>query len=249
MRKLLNIDANAKTVKGQAQGYMTAVLYLAPYKSAGLANICPMAETAGCVSGCLNTAGRGGMSKGNVTRADNGLPDNTIQAARIAKTRALYANQSAFIARLAKEIKAFIAKAQRKGLIPVVRLNGTSDLRWESMPHGQYANLFEAFPDVQFYDYTKIPNRKVQGIANYHLSYSYSARPDYQKYVGQVMENQPATNIVIVFRSKDLPSTFLGREVINGDETDLRFTDKAGVVVGLYAKGRARKDTSGFVVG
>jgi len=132
MRKLLNVDANAKTVKGQAQGYLTAVLYLAPYKMSGI-NVCPMAEQAGCHVGCLNTAGRGGISKGSKRfKTPAGMvPDNAIQRARIARTKLFANDQPEFFRRLYQEIRALIRKADRMGLTPVVRMNGTSDILWE----------------------------------------------------------------------------------------------------------------------
>lgn len=250
--KLLNIDSNAKTVKGQSRGYMTAVLYLAPYTAAGI-NVCPMAELAGCVAGCLNTAGRGGLAAGNATIETPAgfLPDNTVQAARIARTRLYAEDRAAFMAQLVKELRAFIRKAKRAGLTPAVRLNGTSDIRWEAqrltVDGVDYANVFAVFPEVQFYDYTKLSNRRVADVPNYHLTFSYSAASAaYLPHVERALA--AGMNVAAVFRSKRLPETFLGRPVINGDETDLRFTDPAGVVVGLYAKGKATRDTSGFVV-
>jgi hypothetical protein len=248
--KLLNIDANAKTVKGQSKGFMTAVLYLAPFKASGF-NVCPMAEIAGCIAGCLNTAGRGGIAANRATfRTPVGrLPDNAIQRARIARTRFYAEGLKEFMAQLVRELEAFCRKADKAGLVPAVRLNGTSDIRFEVIPcqrNGMvYPHIYDAFSAVQFYDYTKISNRRIAGITNYHLSYSYSARPEYQPHVAKAMAQ--GLNIVAVFR-KELPETFLGRRVVNGDESDLRFLDPAQVVVGLKAKGRARKDTGGFVV-
>lgn len=248
MPKLLNIDSNAKTVKGQARGYMTAILYLAPFKAAGL-NVCPMAELAGCVAGCLNTAGHGGMAKAGATFNPHGLelPDNGVQRARIARTRFYAERRDTFMAQLVEEIAKFVKRAERKGLTPVVRLNGTSDIRWELIPVAGHAHIFDAFPTLQFYDYTKIPNRRVDGIANYHLSISYSeASPRYAA-IARDAAAQQGRNLVAVFRG-ELPATFLGRPVVNGDESDLRFLDPRGVVVGLKAKGAARKDQSGFVI-
>lgn len=248
--KLLNIDANAKTVKGQKKGYMTAILYLAPFTAAGF-NVCPMAEIAGCVAGCLNTAGRGGMAPGKATMDTPAgvLPDNAIQRARIKRTQYYGEDRAGFMAQLVKEIEAFIRKAGRKGLIPAVRLNGTSDLRWENVEAirggERFPSIFEAFPEVQFYDYTKIANRRVDHLPNYRLTFSYSGTAAYQPFVKRALEN--GLNVAVVFR-KELPETFMGRPVINGDETDLRFTDPERVIVGLKAKGKARQDRSGFVV-
>jgi hypothetical protein len=242
--KLLNIDANAKTVKGQKKGYLTGILYLAPFTISGI-NICPMAEIANCWETCLNVQGRGGMSRDSVKFvADNGqsLPDNSIQRCRINRTQMFHNDREAFLSQLVKEIKSLIRKANRLGFIPTVRLNGTSDIRWENIKFKNGDTLFSLFPDMIFYDYTKIPNRK-NIPANYHLSWSYSEASD--KYAAMRPDN---LNWVVVFKDKNFPETFLGREVIDGDENDLRFLDKNGIVVGLKAKGSAQRDTSGFVI-
>lgn len=247
---LLNIDSNAKTVKGQARGYLTAILYLSPADSSG-SELCPVSKIAGCVAACLNTAGRGGMAAGNATFiAPNGdsLPDNSVQRARLRRSRLFLENQSVFMATLCDEIRAFIRKAEKKGLTPVVRLNGTSDIRWESVPCGDHPHVFAAFPGVQFYDYTKIPNRKIAGISNYHLTFSYSHRPEYAPIVAKALRHYGSSVSFSAVFGGEAPKYFLGRSVINGDESDLRFLDVPGVVVGLTAKGRARRDVSGFVV-
>jgi len=250
--KLLNIDSNAKTVKGQTRGFMTAVLYLAPFTASGY-NVCPMAELAGCIAECLNTAGRGGMSKGSATfAAPDGtlVPDNAIQHCRIKRTRYFMEDRAAFLAQLVKEVEAFTRRAAKLGLTPVLRLNGTSDIRWENIPvqrGGQeFAHMFAAFPSLTAYDYTKISNRRIAGIANYSLSYSFSGAPGYLPHVRKALA--AGMNLVVVFRNANFPAEFMGRTVVNGDETDLRFLDPANVVVGLKAKGRARKSKSPFVV-
>ena len=260
MTKLLNIDANAKTVKGQKQGYMTAVMYLAPFKAAGI-NVCPMAELAGCWQGCLNTAGRGGIAKGSkeFDTPAGPLPDNAIQRARIKRTRLWAEDRPAFFAQLIKEITAFEKRAKRKGLIPVVRLNGTSDIQWERM-HVQ-ANLavfvnstiFDLFPHIQFYDYTKIPKRFDRELpANYHLALSYSeASPRYAEMCWKAHNDHNASLVFVTSKARydrTLTMHAADTQVIDGDAHDLRFTDPAGALVYLKAKGRARKDTSGFVL-
>jgi len=247
--KLLNIDANPKTVKGQKQGYMTAVLYLAPWKLSGF-QVCAMAELAGCIFDCLNTAGRGGMARNDaetLTIDGHTIKLNAIQKARIARTRLFMLERDVFMGRLVHEIHAALRKADKLGLTLVVRLDGTSDIRWEDIEWcGK--TIFEWFPDIQFYDYTKIPNRNVRHIPNYHLTYSFSARPEFRKYVDRAIQHYGQDiNLAVVFKGK-LPDTFMGRTVINGDESDLRFLDDKGVVVGLTAKGRARTSNSGFSV-
>lgn len=240
---LLNIDANAKTVKGQKKGYLTGILYLAPHDVSGK-NLCPTAEIAKCHDTCLFVQGRAAtFGKGTFTAA-NGKEyrDNNIIRARIARTNLFHNDLELFLTTLENEINFLIRKADKKGLIPTVRLNGTSDIRWENIRFKNGQTIFDKFPGIMFYDYTKISNRK--GLpANYHISWSYSGANT--KYIHQRPENM---NWVVVFSNSNFPSVFLGRKVINGDEHDLRFLDDNSVVVGLKAKGSAKKDTSGFVV-
>ncbi len=225
---------NPKLLKGQAQGYLSSVLHLAPYTLSGK-NTCPKA-TPGCAAACLNTAGRGGIMK-------KGESTNVIQQARIRKTKAFFENRTEFMSKLLKDINNTIKYAEKKGLTPVFRLNGTSDLAWEKYEILEGRNIFEMFPDVQFYDYTKIVGRKVSHIKNYHLTFSNA-----DGNINDVLKAKAAgMNIAVVFR-KELPKQYLGMPVINGDETDLRFLDPKGVIVGLKAKGKAKKDESGFVV-
>jgi hypothetical protein len=224
---------NPKLLKGQKKGYLSSVLHLAPADLSGK-NTCPKA-TAGCKAACLNTAGRGGIFK-------KGETTNVIQQARIRKTKAFFQNRQEFLNELTVEILKTKTKAEKQGLIPVFRLNGTSDLSWEKYEVCNGKNIFQMFPDVQFYDYTKVNNRKVSHIPNYHLTFSKADGNDMD--VRIAMSN--GMNVAVVFNK--LPDTYLGRKVINGDETDLRFLDERDVIVGLKAKGKAKKDTSGFVV-
>ena len=238
--KLLS-TGNPKVLKGLKQGYNTYILHLAPASLSGH-NTCPKA-TEGCKAACLNTAGRGGMFK-------RGESTNTIQQARIRKTKLFYSDREQFMALLVKDIELAIKQSARLGLIPVFRLNGTSDLSWEKYPVKMgnviYSNIFNAFGFVQFYDYTKVLGRKVSGISNYHLTFSAADGND----ADVLNAIQQGYNIATVFGIKKtlpMPESYLGRPVFNGDESDLRFLDPKGVVVGLYAKGKAKKDTTGFV--
>ena len=255
--KLLNIDANPKTIKGQSQGFMTAILYLSPASSSGF-NVCAFAVRAGCIDGCLSTAGHGGISKGSkkFTAPDGSqLPDNVIQHARIRRTRLYFEARVEFFNQLIKEIIAFIKKAKRAGLTPVIRLNGTSDIAWENQQVTYqgftYPNIFAVFSDVQFYDYAKTYNRAYKTLpANYHLSLSYSeASEDYADKVAKAAKDT-GRNLIVVVRSEKLKQVMLQSDpkFIDGDLSDLRFLDKPNSVVLLKAKGPARKDTSGFVL-
>jgi hypothetical protein len=225
---------NPKLMKGEKMGYLSFVLHLAPADLAGK-NTCPKA-TAGCKAACLNTAGRGGMFK-------KGETTNAIQQARIRKTKMFFEQREAFFEQLVKDIRLGIKQAEKQGLIPAFRLNGTSDLSWEKYEVADGKNIFQLFPEVQFYDYTKVLGRKTGDIPNYHLTFS-NADGNLNDVLAA---KQAGLNIAVVFR-KELPETYLGRKVINGDDTDLRFLDEKQVIVGLKAKGRAKKDTSGFVV-
>lgn len=246
--KLLTVN-NPKILKGEKGGYMTAALHLAPAALSGH-EVCPMA-TEGCRAACLNTAGRGGLRKGGrIGYADILAGElNRVQQSRINRTRFLFKDRYGFMRQLVKEIAAFVRKAGRAGLKPAIRLNATSDIRWEARAFWTTrGSIFDMFPDVQFYDYTKLPNRK-NIPDNYHLTFSLAD--------GNWPQAQLALlngfNVAAVFRDKATRShfmvtDFMGKPVIDGDETDLRFTDPKGCIVGLYAKGDARKDTSGFVV-
>ena len=225
-KKLLNIDKNAKTVKGQKYGYVTAILYLAPSTQSGF-NVCPMASE-GCKKACLYTAGHGAFSN--------------VQRGRINKTRWYIQERDTFMTQLRKEIGLFIKNAKKKELIPCIRLNGTSDISWET------TGIIDDFPDVQFYDYTKIYKRALkyahgQMPKNYHLTYSLNE--DNIKEAFDILSK--GGNISAVFRH-GLPDTYKGYTVINADDSDLRFQDPHNIICGLKAKGKAIKDYSGFVL-
>jgi hypothetical protein len=223
--KLLS-TANPKIQKGTKLGYLSFILHLAPATLSGK-ETCPK-RTAGCTAACLNTAGRGGMFK----RGEN---TNMIQQARIRKTKMFFEDRQAFIAQLEKDIVLGIKQAKKLGLTPVFRLNGTSDLAWEKY------GIIEKFPTVQFYDYTKVLGRKVSHLPNYHLTFSAADGNDSDVARAVAL----GMNVAAVFDR--LPEEYMGREVIDADEHDLRFLDPKGVIAGLKAKGRAKKDTSGFV--
>ena len=164
--------ANPKIQKGTKLGYLSFILHLAPADLSGK-NTCPKA-TAGCKAACLNTAGRGGMFR-------KGENTNTIQKARIRKTVAFFFDREQFMANLVADIRKGIKFAERQGLTPVFRLNGTSDLSWEKyeVPVFCTRNIFELFPTVQFYDYTKVLGRKVKDIPNYFLIF-FSVESNYK---------------------------------------------------------------------
>ena len=228
--KLLT-TANAKIRKGEKIGFKTFGIHLAPASLSGF-NVCKDAS-AGCAASCLNTAGMGVFSN--------------VQRARIEKTRLFFKDKAVFLSQLIKEITAAVKSAEKQNLTAVFRLNLTSDLPWEKIKlNGK--SVFDLFPQVTFYDYTKSPERMTAFLAgempkNYHLTFSKSETN------GAIAESilKSGGNVAMVFR-KSLPSKWLGVDVVNGDETDLRFLDGAGKIVGLVEKGKAKKDESGFVI-
>jgi hypothetical protein len=208
--KLLSVG-NPKTLKGMDKGFNTYILHLAPASLSGH-NTCAKA-TVGCKAACLNLAGRGGMfKKGEVT--------NVIQQARIRKTKMFFDNRVEFMEMLVADIELAIKQSKRLGLTPVFRLNGTSDLAWEKysvIRNGvEFQNIFKAFAEVIFYDYTKILGRRVSGLANYSLTFSAADGNDAD--IHRAISE--GLNIAVVFgvkKTQPLPESYLGRPVFNGD--------------------------------
>jgi len=169
-----------------------------------------------------------------------------VQKARLKKTNRFWDDRGQFLQDLAAEIAKLQKQAEAKGLKAAVRLNGTSDLPYERYKVGDTGmNIMQLFPEVQFYDYTKLENRIVGQTlpANYHLTFSRAEDNDHK--LDDVLKH---TSAAVVF-SGELPETWRGYPVIDGDEHDARFTDAGpGVIIGLTAKGKARHDSSGFVV-
>ena len=235
--KLIGVGTNAKTVKGDGSEYLTGIVYMTPWKvmvDGKSFNSCSMAEQAGCIEGCLNTAGRGAM--------------NCVQAARERKAQWFYRDRDGFMVQLMQDIAKFQNYCNKRGIQPVIRLNGTTDIRWELIKLDG-STIFELFPRVAFYDYTKIANRNTSHIDNYHLTWSYSnASPKYAAMMQTALDR--GMNVATVFRKAFVyANTWMGLPVVNGYADDLRILDpKGGHIVALYAKGKAKKDASGFVV-
>lgn len=218
------LATNTKLEKGSKLDWNTKGLSLAPANLSGK-QLCPH-RSAGCEAACLNTAGMGVFSN--------------VQEARINKAKFLIEKRADFLAALNKELQLLHKKAL-KGEKIAVRLNVLSDLPWHNMID------MSAFPALNFYDYTPNLARMIQFLngelpANYHLTFS--RKENNQAKVELVVAM--GGNVAVVFDK--LPKTYLGKEVIDGDATDLRVLDPKGVIVGLKAKGKGKKDTSGFVV-
>ena len=225
---LSSLNSNSKLEKSNKvqDKYLNVNMYMHPSST----KICPYQDIAKCKEPCLNTAGLGGVYK-------------SIQDARKRKTDLFLNDRDTFMEYIIEDITKFVNYCDKKGKLPAVRLNGTSDIQWETIKvNGK--TIFELFPNVQFYDYTKIPTRKTKHIPNYHLTWSYSEAN--QKYADRFSDVEH--NKAVVFNTKTLPSFFKGLKVIDGDTHDMRFLDEDNVVVGLRAKGKAKTDTSGFVI-
>ena len=237
---ILSISQDAKTAKGEGSGYLTGILYLAPGTLAGVGNLCPHAST-GCAMACLFTAGRAGIFE-------------AVNHARVMRSRLFSNDRETFLHILRREIEALIRKAKRDGMRPAVRLNGTSDLPWEKVDR----DVFDAFPDVQFYDYTKNPRRafawaKGELPANYHLTFSLS---ESNAPVAALALAAGCNVAAVVHGHREGENLSLAGETFktfNADRHDLRFLDRPardgrGKVGILKAKGKAKGDKSGFVL-
>ena len=245
---LLTVGNDAKTVLGEELGFLTGIQYLAPSTVSGIVNLCLKASE-GCKLACLNFSGRGKFT--------------TTQQARINKTILFVRFKPQFWAQLIKNIKSLIRKAKRLGFIPVIRLNGTSDNLWERIKikgtEFDGLTIFQAFPEVQFYDYSKYTYSERANLPNnYHLTYSYSEDTTPEILADNLNNGRNVAVVVNVCKLGNkskchnkckcpLPETWNGYQVISGDDSDIRFMDPEGVIIGLHAKGKARNDDSGFV--
>ena len=222
--KLLSINADAKTTKSSKFGWLTGIMYLAPHKTSGR-NVCKDASPA-CSAECLYYAGRGAFQ--------------SVQQARINRTNLFFEDRMNFLGKLEDEIGKLLKRAKKNDQKPCIRLNGTSDLNWEKIFPGIFGF------NVQFYDYTKTYERMISYLngefpTNYHLTFSRSEINEEKSL--DILSKKG--NVAVVF--KDKPKTWNRFKVYDGDESDLRFLDGRSVC-GLKAKGKARYDTSGFVV-
>ena len=229
--KMLLTTQNAKTSKGEDLGYLTGILYMAPADMVDGVNVCKFASK-GCKEACLFSAGRGRF--------------NSVKKARIAKTEFFRDNLEGFKASLVWSIDRVIRKASKLGLKPCIRLNGTSDISWEEIKIKDGKNIFELFPNIQFYDYT--PNfTRIKALtgywSNYHLTFS--RKESRANHVQAEKLLSIGVNVAAVYSDVDKA---VSKGAINGDLHDLRFLDERGKIVALKAKGEAKKDKSGFVI-
>jgi hypothetical protein len=234
MTKLLAISTDAKTIKGEKLGVLTGIVYLAPADTT-VYDVCPNASP-GCKNSCLFTAGRGAY--------------NSVQIARIEKTNLLFTQRDTFMSILVTNIRSLAKKAEKRNMVPAVRLNGTSDIPWERISlvvDGKwYPNIMSVFPDIEFYDYTKIASRAGTLLPNYNLTFSITE--DNMEVALKLLAR--GINVAVVMRlgkTDPKPTSWRGFPVVDGDVSDVRFIDPRGCWVALIVKGKAKKDTTGFV--
>lgn len=228
--KLLDTSAsNTKLEKTENSTFKARVagLSLMPTRE-----LCPGAKAAGCFDSCLKTSGLAAFTPG-------------INEARARKTEFYNNDRAGFLAQLKRELSNFEKLCNRQGLKPIVRLNVLSDIDW--IENG----IIQAFPGITFYDYTKLAARldKAKSLDNYYLMFSYSPRAQYAKQVEKALKT--SAPVAVVFDTKkgqQFPAEFLGRPVIDGDLSDWQNAIAGPVVVGLRAKGEAKKNPGEFVV-
>ena len=229
VQKLLSDGkTNAKTTKNSLK---TFILYLTPGQ-VGTKNLCPMAS-AGCLQACLYTAGFAGVYK-------------SVNAARLRKTEFFIANKKAFILQLSNEIMKQYVKAKKGGYKIAFRLNGTSDIDFVFMLQ-KYANLdISTLSDyATWYDYTKILTKAIRYKDHKNYTVTFSRSETNQDETDQAIKL--GINVAAVF-SDDLPQRYKGAKVVDGDSSDLVMLYNKNVILGLKAKGKAKKDKSGFVI-
>ena len=218
-QKILGFE-NAKTIKGLKYNYQTAIIYMASHRQSGF-NVCSKASIQ-CSNDCLYLSGYGAFK--------------FTQDARIKKTKRYFLDRINFMNQLRHEIDLFVKRSKKKNIKPCIRLNGTSDISYENFKFDNGLNIFELFPNINFYDYTKVDKRMSKYLKgelpkNYHLTFSRDETNHFK--VIETLNN--GGNVAVVFQ-KYLPKIWNGYKVINGDKHDLRFLDQKNVIVRLTHK-------------
>jgi hypothetical protein len=231
MNILSKASTNHKTKKSLVSGkYDGGIVHLTPSNISGLGNVCPFAS-AGCKASCLYTAGFGVFK--------------TVKAGRLRKTRLFFKHKGLFFETLHKDIDLLLSRCKKAGKRPFVRLNGTSDINWGNFKVFNGKNIFQEFPNVNFYDYTADYKKLIDNKeSNYVMTFSLKENNGEKALKALAL----GFNVSAVFLGGTLPKTYLGVRVLDGDKEDLQFLYPKGVIVGLRAKGKARKDTTGFAV-
>lgn len=218
---LSSVSRTFKHEKSKKYGELTLSLYLAPAKMSGY-EVCA-GRTEECTVLCLNQSGK------NIgAQQERG---DYINESRITKTKLFFEHRDFFMDWLINEIEAAKRKAKHMTMKLSVRLNNTSDLSPVLFAKNG-KNILEMFPEIQFYDYTKIPNRVklMERYPNYDVTFSYSGY-NLSKCQEMLLNN---VRVAVVF--KVVPEQFMGYPVIDGDKYDMRYKDDKAVIVGLKYK-------------
>ena len=246
---LLGSSTKIDASNDAGEGYLSYIQYLSPANGYNKAtdsrypSLCPYA-TKGCTASCL------GISAGR-------MRFTSVQLAQINRTRLFHQSRKAYFIVLVDEILRAKRRAEREGLKLSIRLNGTSDILWEYMGFEiqgvAFYDIFQAFPDVMFYDYTKVPYRyrkDAVALPNYRLTYSYTGEDVSVERANEYLSAGCGVSVVYTGNPMGkLHGLFPNcTRIVDGDVHDMRFLDPAGSLVLLKAKGDAVRDRSGFVV-
>jgi hypothetical protein len=241
--RFFSVDS-PKAIKAQALGWLNAINYMAPAATAGVGNLCPHASP-GCLALCLGWySGQAAMLSNDKLETGS----NAVRASRVRKAQLFMRDRPEFMAQMSRGIQACERKAEREGLKLCVRPNGATDIVWESVRICGLT-ILDAFPHVQFVDYTKNYKRMLRFCnhmlpSNYHLTFSRSETNE-----AECLNVLRAGGNVAVVSSRERPAEYLGYPVVDGDKSDLRHLDPKGCVVWLTPKGRkAKRDQSGMVL-
>ena len=244
MNRLANIKWKGydKTIKEVGVSYLGAVaqsaklrhslyhkvstygIYLASADLSGF-NVCPNSEY--CKDNCLNGSGHNMVNR--LSKKD------TIDRSRTIKTRLLFANKEVFMRIMIHEIEKERKKAENNGTFFSIRLNCTSDINPIAFTlNGK--NILEIFPDIQFYDYTKVLNRiaLAKKYSNYDITWSIDGSEKNREIGLELLKN--GGRVAVVYGENDMPKTWYGYECCNGDETDYRPSDIAPVCALKFKK-------------
>ena len=230
------VNNSTKHEKAYKYNELVYTIYLSPAKMSGY-EVCPM-RTKECTMLCLNESGHNRMD----------IHENKINKSRINKTKLFFENREFFVRWVIDEIKSGIKKSEKLGYRFSVRINNTSDLNPESFQvkeNGKSVNILQMFPNVQFYDYSKVPTRLklVQKYSNYDLTFSFSGHN------WDTCEEMLKNNVRVSVVFDEVPETYKGYKVIDGDKYDMRYLDEKNVIVGLkFKKVRNKLSKNKFVI-
>jgi len=218
---------NAKTAKNSLESY---ILYMAPHATndSGV-NLCP-SSSAGCRAACLYSSGRGRFTN--------------VQQSRINKSNYYVEDRFLFLEQLHGELQKLQERAAKLGTKIAIRLNGTTDLPLYKMLKADK----RGWDNLVFYDYTKIAAKAVKYARSEHYIVTFSRSEDPRNQHDCINVLEAGGNVAMVFSTDKFPDKYMEYPVVDGDQSDIMMLYNRGVILGLKAKGDAKKDKSGFVI-